>query len=63
MCNEICPYSAIEYDGAKKRSRVISASCKACGACAAACPSAAITARHFTDRQILAQIEKGKKKS
>jgi heterodisulfide reductase subunit A2 len=57
VCNELCPYSAIEYDGDKKKSHVISAVCKACGACVAACPSGAITARHFTDEQIFAQIE------
>ena len=57
MCNELCPYSAIEYDDEKKRSHVISALCKACGACVAACPSGAIKARHFTDQQIFAQIE------
>jgi heterodisulfide reductase subunit A len=57
VCNEMCPYSAIEYDLEKRRSRVISAMCKACGACVAACPSGAIEARHFTDEQIMAQIE------
>ena len=57
VCNELCPYSAIEFDGDKKKSHVISAVCKACGACVAACPSGAITARHFTDEQIFAQIE------
>ena len=31
--------------------------CKGCGTCAAACPAAAITARHFSDEQIVAQIE------
>ncbi|HEY0594134.1 MAG TPA: 4Fe-4S binding protein, partial [Thermoanaerobaculia bacterium] len=57
MCNELCPYSAIEFDAAAKRSRVIPAACKACGCCAASCPSGAIRARHFTDPQIFAQIE------
>ncbi len=57
ICNELCPYSAITYDPEKKRSQVISAVCKACGACVAACPSSAIKARHFTDGQIFAQIE------
>jgi heterodisulfide reductase subunit A len=57
VCNELCPYSAIEYDEEKERSHVISALCKACGACVAACPSGAIHARHFTDAQIFAQIE------
>jgi heterodisulfide reductase subunit A len=57
MCNELCPYQAIEFDESRKRSRVISALCKACGTCVAACPSGAIKGRHFTDEQILAQIE------
>jgi heterodisulfide reductase subunit A len=57
MCNELCPYSAIEFDANEKRSRVIAATCKACGACVSACPSGAIKGRHFTDSQIYAQIE------
>jgi heterodisulfide reductase subunit A len=57
ICNELCPYGAIEYDEERRRSSVISALCKACGACVAACPSGAITARHFTDAQIFAEIE------
>ena len=56
VCNEICPYSAIEFDAETKRSHVISALCKACGACVATCPSAAIEAKHFTDEQIFAEI-------
>jgi heterodisulfide reductase subunit A len=57
MCNELCPYAAIEFDPEKRRSRVISALCKSCGACVAACPSGAITAHHFTDAQIFSEIE------
>jgi len=57
VCNELCPYTAVEYDKVKKRSHIIYAMCKACGACVAACPSSAIKARHFTDQQIFAQIE------
>jgi heterodisulfide reductase subunit A len=57
ICNELCPYSAIEFDDAKKRSHVIAAACKACGSCVAACPSGAIKARNFTSEQILAQVE------
>jgi len=57
MCNELCPYAAIAYDEEKGRSHVISALCKACGTCVAACPSGAIKGRHFTDAQIFAQIE------
>jgi heterodisulfide reductase subunit A len=57
ICNELCPYSAIEFDDARRRSHVIAAACKACGSCVAACPSGAIKARHFTSEQILAQVE------
>jgi heterodisulfide reductase subunit A len=35
---------------------VIAASCKGCGACGAGCPQKAITMRHFTDEQLLAQV-------
>ncbi|MBN2362068.1 MAG: CoB--CoM heterodisulfide reductase iron-sulfur subunit A family protein [Deltaproteobacteria bacterium] len=56
MCGEVCPYSAIEYNPATRRSTVVSVLCKACGTCAATCPAGAIKARHFSDRQIFAQI-------
>jgi len=37
--------------------RGIPALCKGCGTCAAECPTDAITMRHFTDAQIMAQID------
>jgi heterodisulfide reductase subunit A len=30
--------------------------CKGCGVCVAACPSNAITGKHFTTEQIMAEI-------
>ena len=57
FCNQLCPFSAIEFDEEKKQSHIISALCKGCGVCVAACPSAAIKGRHFTDQQVLAQID------
>jgi len=57
FCNDLCPFNAIEYLEGEKRSHVISALCKACGVCVAACPSSAIKGRHFTDQQVLAQID------
>jgi heterodisulfide reductase subunit A2 len=57
MCNDMCPYTAITFDDAKKVSVVNSALCKGCGTCVAACPAGAIMARNFTDEQIYAQIE------
>jgi len=55
LCAEICPFGAIEI--VDKEPRVIKALCKGCGMCAADCPQDAITMIHFTDEQILAQVE------
>ena len=57
FCNQLCPFSAIEYIEDKKQSHIISALCKGCGVCVASCPSYAIKGRHFTDQQVLAQID------
>jgi heterodisulfide reductase subunit A2 len=57
FCNQLCPYSAIEFDEEKRHSHIISALCKGCGVCVAACPSSAIKGRHFTDQQVLAQVD------
>lgn len=57
FCNDLCPYNAIEYIEDKGKSHVINALCKACGVCVASCPSSAIKGRHFTDEQILMQID------
>jgi len=56
-CISLCPYTAISFVEAENVARVNEALCKGCGTCVAACPSGAITARHFTDQQIMAQIE------
>ncbi len=57
ICNNLCPYNAIDYIEDKKVSRVNEALCKACGTCVSACPSGAIKAKHFTDEQIMSEIE------
>ena len=36
--------------------RVNEALCQGCGTCAGACPSKAITLRHFTDQQLVAEM-------
>jgi heterodisulfide reductase subunit A len=57
ICNDLCPYTAIDFDEEKGVSVINSALCKGCGTCAAACPQGIITARHFTDKQIVSEIE------
>jgi heterodisulfide reductase subunit A2 len=57
LCKQVCPYSAISYDEKKKVCRVNEALCKGCGACAGGCPSDAISLNHYTNEQIIAQME------
>jgi heterodisulfide reductase subunit A len=57
LCNDLCPYSAIEFSKEENISKVIEALCKGCGTCVAACPSAASYQKHFKDEQIFAEIE------
>ncbi len=57
ICLALCPYNAITFDEEKKVAEISDILCKGCGVCVAACPSGAITGRHFTDQQIVAEIE------
>lgn len=57
ICNNMCPYNAIEYIEEKGVSRVITAMCKGCGTCVSACPAGVISGSHFTNEQIFAEIE------
>lgn len=56
-CIKVCPYIAISFDEEKNASVVNEALCKGCGTCGSSCPTGAIRSRHFTDEQILHQIE------
>jgi heterodisulfide reductase subunit A len=57
-CAEVCPYNAITVEVKKKVPAVVNtAACAGCGTCAAECPFDAITMNHFTDQQILSQVE------
>jgi len=57
ICMLVCPYSAVSFDEEKKVCRVNEALCKGCGACVAGCPSHAINLNHFTNEQIMAEME------
>jgi heterodisulfide reductase subunit A len=57
LCTKVCPYNALSLDKELKRVEVIEAACGGCGTCAAECPFEALTQNHFTDEQILAQID------
>jgi heterodisulfide reductase subunit A len=57
ICNNMCPYNAIEFDYDREVSHVITSLCKGCGTCVSACPAGIITGAHFNNKQIFAQIE------
>jgi heterodisulfide reductase subunit A len=54
-CVPVCPYTAIAL--VEGKSEINAALCKGCGTCVATCPSGAIEGLHFTDEQLVAQIE------
>jgi heterodisulfide reductase subunit A len=56
LCAKRCPYSAIRVD-AEDNPAVIKALCKGCGLCAADCPKECISIVHYTDAQVLAQVD------
>lgn len=55
LCTRLCPYGAPIVEEGK--AKVLKVLCKGCGLCAAGCPAMAITIRHFTDEQIVVQLE------
>jgi heterodisulfide reductase subunit A len=56
-CIKLCAYSAIEFDERRGVSVVNEAVCKGCGSCSGFCPSGAARIKHFTARQVFAEIE------
>ncbi len=63
ICESVCPYVAIELkqerlkDLESVRAEVIEAMCQGCGLCCSACPTGAIKIKHFTDDQLVAEVD------
>lgn len=58
-CIDACTYGAIAFHEARgdKKARVNPVLCKGCGLCNAKCPTGAISLKHFTDEEIMSQID------
>jgi heterodisulfide reductase subunit A len=56
-CIGVCPYAAIGFDEGRSVAVVNEALCQGCGSCAAACPSSSASVKHFTERQIMEELE------
>ena len=56
-CVNVCPYGAPSFNAEKNVAEINEALCKGCGLCAASCPASAIYTRHFTNDQVMAEIE------
>ncbi|MFW9915006.1 MAG: 4Fe-4S dicluster domain-containing protein [Candidatus Thorarchaeota archaeon] len=56
-CLDLCPYGAIKFDEEKKKAYIIDALCKGCGCCVAHCLPGAIQQHHFTNADLLAEID------
>ena len=57
LCISVCPYKAISFNADKEVAAVADVLCQGCGTCVAACPCGAIKSNHFTNEEIIAEIE------
>ncbi len=58
-CLKTCPFGAIVEDtlrSGKKVAKVIETVCAGCGVCTSTCPCGAIQLQHFTDNQLLSEV-------
>jgi heterodisulfide reductase subunit A len=58
-CIGVCPFGAIREADLRGqiKAEVLEAVCQGCGLCNATCPQGAIQLSHFTDNQVLAEVE------
>ncbi len=57
LCARVCPYHAIEGSKDIGFYRVVEAACQGCGTCVPECRFGAIDQTHFTDEQIVSQLD------
>lgn len=57
ICNTLCPFNAIDFIEQEEVSRINEALCKGCGTCVSACPAQTISGAHFSNEQIIAELE------
>ena len=59
ICILSCRYGAIEFHGTRQGEKAVvnSVLCKGCGLCNANCPTGAVSLKHFTDKEIICQID------
>jgi heterodisulfide reductase subunit A len=59
QCQAVCKYGAIQLVDTSqgKKARVVPVLCKGDGLCSTRCPTGAISAKHYTDEQIFAEID------
>ncbi len=57
-CAQTCPFGAIKEQEIRGeiKAEVIETVCQGCGICTSTCPQGAIQLQHFTDNQVLAEI-------
>ncbi|MHA1744995.1 MAG: 4Fe-4S dicluster domain-containing protein, partial [Promethearchaeota archaeon] len=56
-CIKVCPFEAISFDESLNVAEIDVKKCKGCGVCMITCPSCAIEQNHFTNRQIMSEIQ------
>jgi heterodisulfide reductase subunit A len=58
-CISACTYGAVEFEETKqgKKAKVIPVLCKGDGLCNSKCPTGAISLKHYTDEELLSQID------
>ncbi|MEW6105665.1 MAG: CoB--CoM heterodisulfide reductase iron-sulfur subunit A family protein [Bacillota bacterium] len=59
LCEMLCPYGAIKVEKTDRgyKARSIEVACKGCGVCGASCSARAITMKHYSNDQIVAQTK------